>query len=72
MKISAMVDAYLSSPRLKARTKKDIKFNNLSGGKTVFKAGTESDLLIDRGDGLFHFEANNEAIIVNQEEIEMI
>jgi hypothetical protein len=66
------VSQYTLNPRAKARLKEDIQFNNTSGGKSTFKAGTISDLLIDRGDGLFHFEANNEAIVVDKSEIEMI
>lgn len=34
-----------------------------------FKAGDESDLLVDLGDGKFHFEKGDEAVIVKTTEV---
>jgi len=54
--------------RAKAKLTKAIKLNN---GRTL-KKGTVSDLLIDKGDGTYHFEANDTACTVTSDEIEMI
>lgn len=66
MKITELVMRHVMQSRLKARLLKDI---TLEDG-TVFLTGQESNLLIDRGDGTYHFEANNSACQVIKDEIE--
>jgi hypothetical protein len=68
MKLSDMVRAYTSNTKLKAKLKKRIKLDN----GDVLKKGTVSDLLIDKGNGEYHFEANNTACTVKRDEIEII
>ena len=69
MKLTHLITQYGRSPFLKATLVKDIEFTDNSGNRQIFKAGSLSDLLIDRGDGTYHFECNNHAIIVEDHEI---
>lgn len=68
MKLSAMIAAYAARPLLKARLKKGMRLDD----GTVFRKGTVSDLLIDKGGGTYHFEAKHSAITVTADEIEII
>lgn len=67
-KLSDLIRSYTSAPRMKAKLKKRIKLNT----GEVLKKGTVSDLLIEKDDGTYHFEAENTACIVTADEIEMI
>ncbi len=55
-------------PGFKAKLKKRIKLNN----GIVLKAGTISDILIEKDDGKYHFEAENTACIVDRSEITIL
>jgi hypothetical protein len=68
MKLSDMVALYARNPRAKAKLKKRIKLDD----GTTFKKGTVSELLIDKGDGTYHFEANHSACTVKADEIEFL
>ncbi len=68
MKLSDMVAAYTKNIGNKAKLKKQIKLNN---GITL-KKGTVSVILIDKGNGKYHFEANNTATTVDVSEIEFV
>jgi len=68
MKLSALTAAYATGPFLKARLRKGMRLND----GTVFRKGTMSDILIDKGDGTYHFEAKNLATTVSFDEIEII
>ena len=65
MKISEMIRSYANQPKLKAQLKKRIKLDD----GTVFKKGTVSEILIDKMDGTYHFEAKNSACTVKADEI---
>lgn len=67
-KISEMISAYCSAPRLQAKLLKDITLSNGS----VMKKGSKSDLLIKLDDGLYHFESDHEACRVTEDEIKFI
>lgn len=66
--ISDLVRSYGSSPRMKAKLKIEIKLDD----GTVYPIGTVSDLLISKGNGQYHFEADNSACTVTANEIEFI
>lgn len=68
MKLSEMFSSYAKQPFLKAKLKKRIKLDD----GTILKKGTESSILIERDDGTYHFEANNSACVVKEDEITII
>jgi len=68
MKLSELISSYTANMRLKARLKEDIQLNC----GTVLKKGTVSALLIDKGNGEYHFEAENTACTVIASELEFI
>ncbi len=72
MKLAALITHYGCSPGLKASLVENIAFIDKSGTRQIFKAGSRSDLLIDRGDGTYHFESDDHAIIVEEHEIEFL
>ena len=63
-----MIIAYAIRPGLKARLKIRIKLDD----GTIYRKGTVSELLIDKGNGTYHFEAKGSATTVTAEEIELI
>lgn len=67
-KFSDLIKNYTANINLKAKLKKRITIDN----GTVLKKGTVSDLLIDMGDGKYHFEANQTACTVTADEIIMV
>lgn len=66
--ISQFVDLYIAQPRLKGKLLIEINVND----GTFYPIGTESDLLIYKGEGMYHFEADNTAVIVSRDEIEFV
>lgn len=68
MELSKLLYNYTSSPKLKARLLVEL---TLSDG-TEYPIGTISDLLIDKDNGTYHFEANHSACTVSRDEIEFI
>jgi hypothetical protein len=68
MKLSEMITSYVSNPRSKAKLKKRLKLDD----GTVYKKGTVSEILIKKNDGTYHFEANNSACTVTEDELEFI
>jgi hypothetical protein len=67
-KLSDMITAYATRPFLKARLKIRIKLDD----GTIYRKGTVSELLIDKGNGTYHFEAKGSACTVTDGEIELI
>lgn len=61
-------------PSLKGKLKKQIKVVvcPTTQQKKILRKGTVSDILIPKGDGTYHFEANNIAITVTADEIEIL
>lgn len=72
MKLSDMIRSYATKPKMKARLILDINIKYEFRDDEVMPAGTISDLLIERDDGSYHFEALDTAIIVQADEIEFI
>jgi hypothetical protein len=68
MKLSAMIAAYAARPLVKARLKKGMRLYDVK----VFRKVTVSDLLIDKGDGTYYFEAKHSAATVTADEVEII
>jgi hypothetical protein len=68
MKLSQMVAAYARNPRAKAKLKQRIELDN----GDVLEAGIVSELLISKGDGKYHFEADHTACTVTEDEIEFL
>lgn len=69
MKLSKLIAAY--RPGLKAELVVDIEVTDFDGDHT-FAAGTVSQFLIDKGDGTFHFEAENRAFTVKLDEVKLL
>lgn len=68
MKLTDMVKSYTRNPKAKARLRERIKLDN----GDVLEKGTVSELLIAKGNGKYHFEADHTACTVNENEIEFI
>jgi len=68
MKLSELFSKHNTNPFLKAKLKIHVTLDN---GEALRK-GCISDLLIDKGDGTYHFERNNVACTVNADEIKLI
>lgn len=69
MKLSQMIAAY--KPGLKAELLVDVTVSD-NGSDYVFKAGTISQFLIDKGDGTYHFEADDHAFTAKLDEIKLL
>ena len=72
MKLSKMIDSWVSSSHVKARLLVDINVKHQFQDDILLEVGTISDVLIERDDGTFHFEAKNTATRVTRDEIEII
>lgn len=68
MKLSQLIMSYASQPYLRASLNKQISFTEDGKSRRMAK-DTISDVLIDMGNGKYHFEAKNTAIVVNESEI---
>jgi hypothetical protein len=66
MKLSELLGKF--RPGLKAKLLVEIKLNNGS----VMPKGVISDLLIDKGNGTYHFEYDHDACEVKSEEIKIL
>lgn len=63
MKLSELLGNY--KPDLRAELKVRVELDN----GEVLEKGCISDLVIDKGDGTYHFEVDNDACTVTREEI---
>ena len=68
MKLSELVKNYSKNMFLKAKLNKSIKI----GENQVLKKGTQSELLIQKSNGKYHFEALGIACDVDSSEIDII
>ena len=69
--LSNMIKSYTSNMKLQGRLKVNIKFVE-NGTKMSFKKGQLSELLIKKSDDTYYFEADNSAITVTKDEIEIL
>ncbi len=68
MKISEIVLRYAQNRKLKGKLTQDISLNT----DVVLKKGTVSTILVDKGDGTFHFEVGDDAFSAQQEDFEFV
>ena len=68
MKLMDMVKSYASQPRLKGRLLVEITLDD----GTVYPKGTVSNLLVQKTEGTYHFEADHSACTVSVDEIEIL
>lgn len=68
MKLSDLITQHTKSMALQGKLLKRITLDD----GTVYKKGTVSEILIDKGNDTYHFEANNSACTVKADEIEIL